>query len=131
MKQINKLETVTERDIDLILLEEMNVSETFCQWLAEKASIPERSFESHGAWHSITDASLGESDLIMIIESSDKSYALMIENKIDAQAMPNQGERYYKRGKLGIEEGKWDWFTTCIIAPKLYLNKDREAKVYC
>ena len=92
--------------------------------------MPVTTIESYGAWHSISDASLGESDLVMMVESDGKTFALLIENKIDAPAMEKQGERYHKRGRAGIEEGKWDWFTTCMVAPELYLDRSSDAKVY-
>lgn len=130
MKHINKVQAVYERDIDLLLLEEMNVSVSFCRWLAERVSMPVTTIDSFGAWHSISDASIGESDLVMIIDSDNKSLALLIENKIDAPATPKQGERYFKRGAIGILEGRWDWFTTCMVAPQLYLDSSVDAKVY-
>jgi hypothetical protein len=114
----------------LLLLEDMNVSEEFCQWLAAQTSMPINSVDSHAAWHSIPDASLGESDLVMLITSGGGTFALLIENKIDAPAMPAQGERYSKRGNIEIQKGKWHWFSTCMVAPKLYLDKSDDATVY-
>ena len=130
MKHVNKIEAVTERDIDLLLLEELNVSESFCRWLSERTSMPVATIDSFGAWHSISDASLGQSDLVMVVESDNKTFALLIENKIDAPAMPAQGKRYSERGKLGIQDGRWDWFATCMVAPQLFLDSSNDASVY-
>jgi hypothetical protein len=130
MKELSKIEAVTERDIDLVLLEEMNVSESFCRWLAKMASIQVHSLESYDAWHSVCHATLGESDLVMIVRTSGKAHALLIENKIDAPAMPEQGARYRERGMLGNQDGNWDSSVTCMIAPQSYLDRSSDAKVY-
>jgi len=80
-----------------------------------------------GAWHSVTDAVLGESDILAIYKNR---HAVLIENKIDAVVQPEQGERYIKRGQKGIDSGLWDSFSTCMVAPDLYFQKEGDAKVY-
>ena len=45
----------------------------------------------------------GESDITVILSNEINKIALLIEDKIDAHAMPMQPERYIKRGKKGIE----------------------------
>ena len=127
MNNLNKIESVTERDIDLLLLEEFNVSPEFSSWFHSKvisnASVP----EIIGAWHSVSDSVLGESDLIVIYQDQ---LAVLIENKIDAVSQPNQGERYKQRGAKGIEAKNWKRFISCMIAPNLYLDKEKDSTVY-
>jgi len=123
---------ISERDVDLLLVEELTVSPRFSGWFASQAGI-ERSdaAELIGAWHSVSDPSLGESDLIALWRMSDGArIALLVENKVNACAQPEQGVRYQKRGELGIDAGDWDRFKTCMIAPERYFASSRDAQVY-
>ncbi len=127
MDELNQIEAVTERDIDLLLLEELNVSEDFASWfyttIIQSVDAPGIS----GAWHSVSDPQLGESDLIAVYEDG---IAILIENKIDAIAQPEQGNRYRQRGEKGIADGFWNEFVTCMIAPERYLQQERDSSVY-
>lgn len=123
---------VAERDVDLLVLEEMIVSSSFRQWFATELGLGVvDSGDFVGAWHSVWDAACGESDLIALWRlSGERRHALLIENKINAPAQPSQGERYSERGRNGVESDDWDEFTTCIMAPDRYLESSREAKIY-
>ncbi len=127
MENVNKIESVTERDIDLLLLEELNVSDNFSSWVYSVVTDDTDSPQCKGAWHSISDAALGESDLVVIYENG---MAILIENKIDALAQPEQGMRYKARGEKGIQTGLWGSFITCIVAPSLYIQKEKDTTVY-
>jgi len=118
---------VTERDIDLLLLEELNVSNHFSSWLYSMVTKNNDKPLCKGAWHSISDAALGESDLVAIYENG---LAILIENKIDAFAQPEQGLRYKARGEKGTHTGLWSSFITCMVALDLYLQKEKDASVY-
>ena len=129
------IESVNERDIDLLILEELQVCQEFRDWLSSR--VFERPiFKSHkGAWHSVNDATLGESDLVFIFQAEDgttegTSTAILIENKIDAAAQPDQGKRYAARGQKGVTEGYWQEFRTCIIAPRRYLQSPIHTESY-
>ena len=127
MKDISKIEVVTERDIDLLLLEEFNVSDSFSSWVYSVVTKNNDIPPCKGAWHSISDSVLGESDLVVIY---DNGLAILIENKISAIAQPEQGLRYNARGKNGIQVGLWSRFITCMIAPNLYLHKEVDSNFY-
>jgi hypothetical protein len=127
MMNVNKIEAVTERDIDLLLLEELNVSNDFSLWFYSVITNSNDGPLCKGAWHSISDATLGESDLVVIYENG---IAVLIENKIDALAQPEQGVRYKARGEKGVKAGLWDSFVTCMVAPSLYLQKENDANIY-
>jgi hypothetical protein len=87
--------------------------------------------ESLGAWHSVSDPTLGESDVVHLFRSEEgKNVALLIENKIDAPPQPAQAERYRKRGEKGITEGSWEEFRTCLVAPEQYLAAGTETGHY-
>lgn len=127
LSKLSRIEAVTERDIDLLLLEELNSAPEFGRWIRENATEFGVTAACKGAWHSITDPQYGESDIITLYEDR---FAILIENKIDAVAQPDQGLRYKKRGEAGIEGGAWDRFTICMIAPQRYLDCEQDAQAY-
>ena len=61
-QNLQKLESIQERDIDLLLLEELNVNADFTQWFVHQCELPSLS-TFKGTWHSISDFGLGETDL--------------------------------------------------------------------
>jgi len=122
-----KFRSLAERDVDMLLLEEFNVSAEFSSWFYSKVTGANCSPDCDGAWHSVSDSNLGESDLVVLY--SDGS-AILLENKIDAVAQPDQGLRYRLRGEKGIEEGQWVSFLTCIVAPSMYLQIEKDSQFY-
>ena len=132
MNDTNFIEAVNERDIDLVLLEELTVSQCFASWFAENIfEINGVYIKTIGVWHSITDSQLGESDLVFIFQNTEgEKYAVLIEDKIDAVAQPEQAKRYKKRGDKGKESKIWDSFKTCLVAPQHYIDSERDATQY-
>ena len=131
LQELNFVESINERDIDFLLLEELRVSTEFRDWISSRV-FGRPIFKSFvGAWHSLVDASLGESDLLFLFDAEDgTSTAILIENKINAQAQPNQGKRYTERGEKGKAEGYWQEFQTCLIAPRKYLESPLQTESY-
>lgn len=132
MEDLNFIEAASERDIDLLLLEELSVSEGFAAWLAEKAfGTSSLYYRTLGAWHSVTDPEFGESDVVLIFQATNnKNCAILIENKIDALPQTEQAQRYRRRGEKGQTSGQWDIFKTCIVAPQAYIDKTEDASGY-
>lgn len=122
-----KFRSVAERDIDMLLLEEFNVSSEFASWFYSKVTGKSQAPDCTGAWHSVSDSTLGESDLVVLY---DDGSAILIENKVDAVAQRDQGERYTLRGKKGVEKGQWVSFQTCMVAPLRYLEKEADSQHY-
>jgi len=123
---------VSERDVDLLILEEMIVDPSFREWLAGEAglSIPAAA-DFVGAWHSVWDPLLGESDLVALWRFPDaRRHALLLENKINAPAQPSQAERYLERGRKGVQTNDWDDFRTCVVAPARYLESTSKTAAY-
>ena len=131
MLEMSFLESVIERDIDLLLLEELSVSENFRKMFTTLI-FGERAYNVYiRVWHSIIISNLGESDLIFRFEDiNGLNVAILIENKIDSTPMPDQGLRYHLRGEEGIKKGEWNAFKTCIIAPKKYLVSVKDTECY-
>ena len=68
--------------------------------------------------------------MLLYNNSDGQKNAILIENKIDADAQPEQADRYKKHGELGTNKGDWSTFITCIIAPQKYLNSKGDADLY-
>ena len=131
MLELKFVASIAERDIDLLVMEELSVSDEFREWFSSRV-FGEPIFQSKiGAWHSVSDAQLGESDIIFLFEAMDgPRTAILIENKIGSPPQPNQGERYRMRGEKGLKEGYWEKFKTCVIAPYKYLSSSKQSENY-
>ena len=127
----NFVSSVAERDIDFLMLEELSCSEAFRSWFASLTFGTPTYGEPLGAWHSVSESNLGESDLMFLMATPDgERIAFLIENKINAPAQEQQAERYRLRGKKGVSDGHWEDFQTCIIAPRRYLTAVTDAQDY-
>ncbi len=126
------VEAVLERDIDLLILEELWANEDFRTKFRSLVGLsPGQDWKFKGAWHSVCHPTLGESDLVVEFSDPEGSlHAVLIENKVDAIPQPDQANRYRKRGEVGIDEGLWQGFTTCILAPEYYLRNTPDAGLY-
>jgi hypothetical protein len=123
-----KLSYVSEKDIDLLVIEELISSTEFCNIFLRK--INKTSFKLISIQHSNNDVELGESDITAIFSNGNIKHALLIEDKIDAIAMPNQCGRYFSRGNLAVNKGIYDSFDIFLIAPKDYMVSNSEARKY-
>lgn len=114
------LQSVAERDIDLLLMEELHVDHAFATWFASLAGLSSEAIFD-GAWHSLSDQD-GETDLLLRVRVGDERVALLIENKIGAPPQSEQDIRYHLRGQRAQEAGRYERFTTAICAPQIYLD---------
>jgi hypothetical protein len=110
---------IRERDLNLLLLEEMYSSGDFREWIREKLGLPrDASFDSGRQF--VVDA-FGESDLELDFASESGVYRVLIENKIDARFQPDQILRYSKRAKYYVGEKKdCKGCKTALFAPRRY-----------
>jgi hypothetical protein len=113
------LDSIEERDLDLPLMIAMNGSESFRNHFIKKVTgNPPARFEK--AWRGLFGPN-GETDLTVVYSDSiGGRAAILIEDKIDASFQPGQAARYRERGDLGIKNGDWTRFTTCLCAPEAY-----------
>lgn len=119
---------ISEHDMDMLFLEEFVSSDSFLKIFLSKAEIEDARVISVES--SKTDIGLGESDMTVIIEDRGKKIGFLIEDKIDAIAMPDQYKRYVLRGNKGIENGDYDSYHVFIVAPEKYLCTNKEAEKY-
>ena len=131
MQNLKFVASIAERDIDLLVMEELSVCSEFREWLSSRVFGEPLFEENIGAWHSVCDSELGESDIVFVFSAVDGARtAILIENKIDAPPQPEQGKRYRLRGEIGIKEGYWEKFKTSIIAPNKYLSSSKNTESY-
>ncbi len=130
-----QFEGIYERDMDLLFMRKFANDKDFIirhflstEELAEKG-YKDADFVVESIAHSVMTED-GESDIEVVLSTNGKRVALLIEDKIDAVAMPEQAARYQKRGKKAIERGAYNEFHVFIIAPEDYLKSNAEAKKY-
>lgn len=128
MKELH-ISGVSERDTDLLLLEEFVSSLDFCELFLK--TVGGGDFQQLlDATRSVTSSN-GESDLEVIVRTKDnKRILILIENKVNASFQPKQSERYQKRGEAYIRNSRADSFCTVLIAPKTYFANDRKGFDY-
>ena len=123
-----KFKDVTEKDMDMLILEELVAEQSFANLFLQQVN--KSGAEVISVEHSKSDVELGESDITVIVEWHGKRHALLIEDKIDAVAMENQCDRYFKRGDKAVTAGEYEGYDVFIIAPKKYLEENEEALKY-
>lgn len=121
-------EKVLERDIDLLIINKFISDKKILDLFLNK--INAHDYKIVSIQHSLMDQEDGESDITVIVEKNNHRIGLLIEDKIDAIAMPNQRNRYDARGKKGIDSKQYDEFFVYMIAPNDYLKSNSEAKLY-
>jgi hypothetical protein len=96
-KRIN-IPWVAERDVDMLLFEEISSSPTFLKWfLAQiKISGPARLISAACTVRTTN----GESDLEVTVQYAERIYRILVEDKIGAAFQPRQSERYRERKSL-------------------------------
>lgn len=123
------IDTTLERDMDLLIMEEFISSPVFAKIFTDVVGI-EQPYHIEQASHSVRDADLGESDIVFILNIDGHLHGLHIEDKVDAQAMPDQHGRYELRAQKDIVAGKYESYSVLIVAPAKYLETNAEAKKY-
>jgi hypothetical protein len=118
------LSGVTERDVDLMMVEELVASQEFRNRFTERIGI--------GTALSVTSAarsvatSNGESDIEVSFTDGHRTTHVLIENKVDAPLQPSQGERYQARGEMYVEQGEHERVIVVLTAPSRYLSSKRQ-----
>jgi hypothetical protein len=111
------LRGVSERDVDLLLVEELSASSGFRAWFSEKVGLAQSDLAAVA--RSVISSS-GESDIELTFQSAAGTTKVLVENKIDAVLQPRQSERYAERGEAYVGSRLCDTFMTVLIAPDAY-----------
>lgn len=121
---------VHERDMDIMFLEALVSDPGFTKLVLSKTKFGDQGFQVLSAALSETETGLGETDICVVLQVGDIRLGLLIEDKVDAIAMPDQYLRYHKRGKRGVQRGTYDAYEVFIFCPCKYRNNNAEAKKY-
>jgi PD-(D/E)XK nuclease superfamily len=112
-----------ERDIDVLLQEELIFNQSVCEIFSRALGLQSPLQVTQCAL-SVVDQT-GETDLLARFANGEKQGVLLIENKIDAAFQPTQPERYRARAGEMAQSGEAVY---CIlIAPKRYAAGNEEA----
>ena len=109
----------TERDVDLILIEELRCSPDFVRWLVRRVS--NSSFDTSSVSHSKRRMfNRREIDITLSIKGASGTAVLLIENKLDTAEQPNQAQSYKEEAKTIVERGEaWEAHTV-LVCPERY-----------
>ena len=121
------IEKVSERDIDLYIINKFINDSKFKELFLKKINC--QNYQVCKCLHSFSDEH-GESDITIILENDNRKIGLLIEDKINAKAMPEQYKRYILRAEKQKHEGLFDNYYIFIIAPKSYIDSNNEAQKY-
>lgn len=119
---------VRERDMDFMMMEEFGASQEFADLFLSK--VGKTGARVVYIYHSKYEKHMGESDMIVITDYNGSRHALLIEDKIDAEAMPFQSSRYHERAEEDVFKGLYQSYDIFITAPAGYLRSNSEAKLY-
>jgi hypothetical protein len=117
-----------ERDIDLLLAEEFEVSPLFASWFLGRtkkfAGVPANVLK---VWVSKSDRN-GESDLVVLFEGvgNDRRFALHIEDKVNAPLQPEQVARYRIRADGEVRNKEYSDYEVVLCSPEGYCPEHRE-----
>lgn len=122
---IPTLTHATERDIDLLLVEELYASPSFVQWLAGRAGIREAVQTSTVLHSKRRTRSRREIDIFVDLRLDDtRRCALLIENKLDASEQPDQAESY--REELHRISDEFTSAVMLIVCSGAYAREHKE-----
>ncbi len=113
----------SERDLDLIQLEELHADSGYSDWFAARIGL--EGYEFVSARHSVSatvDGACGETDLLAFFQGNGSKVAVLIEDKISAAFTHRQAERYTERGGDLVRKGEANDFRTALVAPRQYLD---------
>ena len=106
-----------ERDVDLLLAEEFAVNPEFAERFKALTKFAGATAKISDFWVSKSN-SMGESDLIAVYQRPDGNrFALLIEDKVDANLQQDQAERYRMRGNAIAQEVSTQTSKSCSAHP--------------
>lgn len=123
---IPTLTHATERDIDLLLVEELYASPSFTSWMASRAGLSCAIAGSTVLHSKRRTRSRREIDIFVDLRHPDGTRsALLIENKLDASEQPDQAESY--REEMDRIADDYAAARMAIVCPSDY---DRQCRIF-
>ena len=122
---IPTLTHATERDIDLLLVEEIYSSPTFVAWVCGKAGLTGHVASSTVLHSKRRTRSRREIDIFVDVGmTSGAKAALLIENKLDASEQPDQAESY--REEIAALSDRFAQRAILLVCPVSYSDGHRQ-----
>lgn len=118
------IESVHERDMDLLLMREILDNTNAGKWFVNEAC--GKGYTPVSVQHSKYDET-GEADVAVILQGVNETLELFVEDKIDAEPQPQQHDRYIQRGELAIKNNECNRYLIVLFAPEKYLNSSMSA----
>jgi hypothetical protein len=109
---------ITERDIDLLLLEQLVLDSSFRDGFLAEVGLASCGRLTAAARS--VNTTTGESDLELTLVEGQRVTKVLVENKVDALLQPRQAERYAERAAAYRAAGDCDQVVTVLVAPESY-----------
>ena len=123
-------ESIIERDTDFAIIDAFSRNKKVRQLFFDL--IGRKDGEIKEVYHSLVQQEegygVGESDIVFVLEDQDGLFGIMIEDKINANAQPNQRERYDVRAKELEKRGLFAKHYVFLCAPQSYLDSMMASK---
>ena len=119
--EVCQIRSFQERDIDLLLAEELRVNPEFAAWFVRRVA-PDQKINVPAARTRVSVCrESSESDVVACFDRDDGGlHRVFIEDKIGAQMMPEQLERYLKRAAAERGRQECDSYSVVLFAPDAY-----------
>lgn len=122
-------DNIFERDMDMLIMRQfIKENDAFIRAFLKKANCVADYFVDK-ILNSVATSD-GETDIEVILSIGGKKTALLIEDKIDAVAQPEQSKRYEIRAEKAKNNGDYEEYYIFIVAPQKYLDSNKEAAKY-
>jgi len=119
MNDMLVLTHATERDIDLLLVEEFAASPLFISAILRSISLSELVVEHASVMHSVRRIhSRREIDISVRVQTNAGDVLLLIENKLDTSEQPRQAESY--RAEAVEQAAGYHLVRTILVCPQEY-----------
>lgn len=122
---------IQERDLDLMILEELHSDRGFAEWLAARLGYAGARFIC--ARHSVSvevNGKWGESDVVAYFEYDQETLVVLIEDNIESNFTERQAERYHERANHIISEGLASIYIVVLVAPDLYIKTISDKRLW-
>lgn len=118
------LNSIFERDIDLLIIEEFKCNSKFAQLFTSKSGISS-DYIKCTAHHSQYDR-FGESDIILVLDYPyGKKIGILIEDKINAPSRESQSMRYNMRADGLLKDNNFNECYVFLVAPSRYIKEHK------
>lgn len=121
---IPTLTHATERDIDLLVVEELFASPQFVDWMFLQAGLPATTGPAMVLHSKRRTRSRREIDIFVEAKTANGALVgLLVENKLDTSEQPDQAESY--REELGVMAARFAHRAMVLICPSAYASQNK------